>query len=389
MNHKESTLKKLIAAGLALSLLMPGGCGCETEETVDWDAAGDGGDVPDSSDTQDDGAPSDTPADDLRDVEIVESTGDDICDEQDFNIHHETVRLMLLLDQSSSMTGSPWGQATAAMEQLLLNPAFEDMHFGLDAFPDGYPGAWSDCGVLCFRCQDDECGTRFPPQVPVQPRYISAEHIIAHMNNPAYPQFCTFTPLVNAMEYYDTGPGPTDAPDMYGDDGDNYLVVISDGEDEGCFSGDPVSSLAAHTSNILASHNIRSFAIGFGSTSGTMASELNAIASNGGTEFDTFLHAEDADSLAEALESIASTVITCEYVLAPVDPIADPDEVNFYVDGEIVPMDEDCTADSGEGWHWVDDEHTTVEFCGDYCAAIKEGEVETIKATFGCPTIFI
>ena len=287
------------------------------------------------------------------------------------------------------MTGSPWRQATASLEQLLLNPAFEDMHFGLDAFPDGYPGSWSDCGVLCLRCQEDECGTLFPPQVPVQPQYISAEHIIAHMQNDAYPQFCTFTPLVDAMEYYDTGPGPTDAPDMYSDDGDNYLVVISDGEDEGCFSGDPASALASHTSNILDNHNIRSFAIGFGSTSGPLAAQLNAIASNGGTEMDTFLHAEDGDSLADALESIASTVITCEYVLAPVDPIADPDEVNFYIDGEVVPMDEDCTEDSGSGWHWVDDEHTIVEFCGDYCTSIKEGEVESIKATFGCPTIFI
>jgi hypothetical protein len=219
--------------------------------------------------------------------------------------------------------------------------------------------------------------------------YVSSPEIIAHMNDSRYPQFCTFTPLANQLAYYATGPGPTDAPEIYATDGDNYLLVVSDGEDEGCFDGDPVSSLTASTRTILETHGIKSFAIGFGSTSGTLASELNAIASNGGTSFTTFLHAEDGPGLAAALESIASSVITCDYVLDDVEPTADPEQVNFYVDGTVVPMNASCTETSGNGWHWLDDAHTTVEFCGDYCTQIRGGTVGTITATFGCPTILL
>ena len=323
---------------------------------------------------------------------IPDTSMDMICDEQNFDLHHEIVRIMILLDQSSSMEGSRWRGATDALQALLENPAFYDMYFGLDAFPDGYPGAWGDCnsGMLpCMSCRDDECGTLFPPQVAVNISYLSAPDIVAHMNDPAYPQFCTFTPLVNQLAYYDTGPGPTDAPEIYSSDSANYLVVVSDGEDTGCYSGDPVSALRTHTANILANHGIKSIAIGFGSTGGEMAAELNAIAGAGGTAYTTFLRAEDGPALAAALESIASSMITCRYVLDAVEPTADPEQVNFYLDGVVVPMDDDCTDSSGAGWHWYDTEHTTVEFCGTHCEAIRAGTIGTITATFGCPTILI
>jgi hypothetical protein len=173
------------------------------------------------------------------------------------------------------------------------------MHFGLDAFPDGYPGFWTDCGTLCL-----------------------------------------------------------------------------------------VGSLASHTTSIRETHGIKSFAIGFGGTGGTMASELNAIASNGGTSFTTYLEADDGAALAAALESIASTVITCVYELDDPGPMADPTNVNFYIDGEVVPMNPGCTEDSEYGWDWVV-EYSEVRFCGETCDDIKSGSFESITAKWGCPTILI
>jgi hypothetical protein len=120
-----------------------------------------------------------------------------------------------------------------------------------------------------------------------------------------------------------------------------------------------------------------------------MASELNAIASNGGTSFTSFLVAEDGASLEAALDEIASDVLTCRYVLDAVAPSADPELVNFYIDEVIVPYDEGCSETTGSGWHWYDDEHTTVEFCGDYCADIKDGLTDDISATFGCDSFII
>jgi len=327
-----------------------------------------------------------------EDAIIPDYTDDNVCNEQSFDFHHEIVRIMILLDQSSSMIGASWAAVTSALETLLVDPAFEDMYFGLDAFPDGYPNDWADCGALCMSvsCMTDSCGILVPPQVPIDICYLSRDAIIEHMSDTRYPQFCTNTPLVNQLEYYDTGDGATTAPVLYSDDGDNYLLVVSDGEDAHCFEGDPVSALATHVESIRTNHNIRSFAIGItGTTSGPLADEPNAIASHGGTAFTTFLRADDAAGLATAFDSIASSVITCTYVLDDPGPSADPNLVNFYLDGEAVHRDPDCTEDAGAGWDWVDPEHTTVRFCGDYCARIRAGTIGVISATFGCETILI
>jgi hypothetical protein len=61
--------------------------------------------------------------------------------------------------------------------------------------------------------------------------------------------------------------------------------------------------------------------------------------------------------------------------------------VNFYFDGEVVPMDDDCS--SGYGWHWANEEHTQVEFCPEACDMISNGGVDVVTATFGCDTELI
>lgn len=323
---------------------------------------------------------------------MADPGSDGVCDEDEFEIHKQIVRVMLLLDQSSSMfQDTRWEDATSALQALLVNPSFADMHFGLDAFPDGHPGHWWNCGrdVGCYACPEDMCGTLDPPQVPLAVQSVSATSIIAHMHDDTYPAFCGNTPLVNQLEYYATGPGPVDAPELYIEDGDSYLVVISDGQDEGCFDGDPVDALTALAGQLVTERDIRSIAIGFGDTSGAMADQLNAIAASGGTSFDTFLAAEDGAALEAALGDIAGVVNTCRYVIDDVDPSASPELVNFYIDGEVVPMDPGCSEDTGMGWHWYDDAHTTVEFCGDLCDRIKRGEISCISATFGCSTYII
>jgi hypothetical protein len=375
---------------LVLCASWPSGCGCNDDDPF-WEGGDADGGGPDGLG---DAVPD---ADANVDVPHPDLTDDDICDEQDFEIHHEIVRLMLLLDQSSSMHGTPWDGATAALTALLVNPAFYDMHFGLDAFPDGFPGFWSTCmdatylnPFPCLNCVGDDCGTLAAPQVPIAPQYESATAIIAHMTDAFYPPPCTNTPLVDQMAYYATGPAAAGAPQLFLEEGSNYLVVISDGEDT-CYDGSAASALSTLTTQILTDHGIKSFAIGFGSTSGDMAAQLNAIASSGGTSFSTFLHADDGAELEAALAEIASDVLTCRYVIDDLAPSADPELVNFYEAGvtDPIPYDEGCTETTGSGWHWFDTDHTTVEFCGDYCARIKDGTLTEISATFGCETFII
>ena len=145
MNHTGRCLYRCAAFVLLSSPAFAWGCGCE-EDMIDWDGlTGDASDaeLPDGAETAD--LPDDAPP---GEPDLVDFVDDRVCDEQDFRVHHELVRVMLLLDQSSSMQGSKWAQATDALTELLQNDAFYDMHFGLDAFPDGFPGFWSDCGAI-------------------------------------------------------------------------------------------------------------------------------------------------------------------------------------------------------------------------------------------------
>jgi hypothetical protein len=166
----------------------------------------------------------------------------------------------------------------------------------------------------------------------------------------------------------------------------SYLLIVSDGADlcgVNCtiWGAANASQLAEKTSELL-DYGIQTFVIGFGS--GVDDDQLDAIAENGGTAFTEYLYADDQASLEGALEAIAASVVSCIYNVDEPDAQADPDNVNFFFDGEIVYYDEDCAA--GEGWTWVDEDHTQVEFCDEACQQLQDGDVDEISAVFGCPT---
>ncbi len=105
--------RQVVTILMAMSL---NACGCNDDNPA-WDGFLDTGLDPTGE--------YDLPLDTMHEPPPVpDATGDNICDEQDIDIHHELVRLMLILDQSSSMHGTPWNDATTALEALLVNPAF-------------------------------------------------------------------------------------------------------------------------------------------------------------------------------------------------------------------------------------------------------------------------
>jgi hypothetical protein len=337
---------------------------------------------------------------------------DDTCDSQEFDISMQPVRVMFLLDQSSSMVESAWGghshwtELTAGLTALLTDPRNEDFYFGLDPFPDADMDYLVRChdeccqDPLCFarqmrRCMTmslgcaRQCATDLPPWVPLARAPESGPRIIEYVNLDVVPESFGMTPIVDQMRYY-LADHSADMPDFYSNDGNSYLVIVSDGDDtcEGDRE-DPenvsliVSELTSVTSDIVDTWGIRSFAIGFGDTSGDMARELDAIAANGGTEFTTFFPVTEDGALQAAFDTIASSLVSCFYEIDEPDATADPNQVNFYFDGEVVGYDVTCA----NGWRWTDDSHQEVEFCGTACTRLMEGGVTTIEARFGCATI--
>lgn len=108
---------------------------------------------------------------------------------------------------------------------------------------------------------------------------------------------------------------------------------------------------------------------------------LNAMAEVGGTaqDGDTKYHkVDDLDQLSGVLTAIAAATIRCDFVLT--DPPEEPDMTNVYLDGVLVPYDEQ------DGWTWQDETTDAVVLHGDACDRLKNGGATTVQVVTGCPT---
>jgi hypothetical protein len=336
-----------------------------------------------------------------------------ICDTQPIEITTEPPRVMILLDQSSSMIESSWGSHSHwTSVQDGLRALFEDArhrrtYFGLDPFPDGTAEYLERCDDECCRepaCMmaDQErcdalratcersCAVDLPPWVTLAPAETSGPLILDYVNQPVVPTAFGKTPIVEQLRWYARDNSAL-LPELYRRDGTAYLMLLSDGEDtcEVADGGAPatVSEIAAAlrevTAELLATWGIRTFAIGFGDTEGDMSRELDAIAGAGGTAFDDFFPITSDVALVEAFDAISTSIVSCTYRVEEPGESADPTAVNFYLDGAVVGYDEACEA----GWRWVDQASLQIEFCGAACDRLTSGEAERIEARFGCETV--
>jgi len=347
------------------------------EGTGSGAASGDGDSDGDSdSDTDSDtDVDSDTDADTDTDADADGgSDTDTVCDEQDFLIEYVPVRLMLAVDFSGSMiiNAGRWEAAQAAMISMLTT--FEgDFLFGFDTYPDvagsmscavGGP-VWFDCAAGQEGDIIDWLGVNAPVSGSGDPLVMEMDKLLT---DAAYaPGFTS-----------DTLPG------------ERYLVVVSDGDDCCGPSGtyncgvSYVTEIVDRTTQLLAA-GIKTIAIGYSESADAAA--MDAIAANGGSEFTSYLSANDEEALIDAFETIGGSIVSCIFEIEEPDASADPDNVNFYFDDVVIPYDEDCAA--GTGWTWVDEAHTTVQFCDAACAQLQGGGVESVSAMFGCPTVEI
>jgi hypothetical protein len=137
---------------------------------------------------------------------------------------------------------------------------------------------------------------------------------------------------------------------------------------------------------------IKTFVVGFGQ--GADPQDLNAIASSGGTTMKKYIDAKNGAALQNALETIASSVVSCSFQIGDQDQTqVDLDKTNLYsfdIDDNqtVLGLDQGCTKDKG-GWTWADDEHTAIDLCEQTCQSLNKGAIRGIKATFGCPSVLV
>ena len=328
-----------------------------------------------------DGDTDSTPADGHDGLPDSDDDGP-ICDEEEFGVQGTDADVLIVIDRSESMSHAAfWGPTRNAV--IDVTQTYDAVvRFGLMVFP----------GDRCLDAPDYYCEPGRSPIVEID--FNRGERIDEDLMPM---ETCGGTPialtLVKAHEY------------MAGLESTNpkYIILATDGapncnaaldkatcrcsclEDE-CTPVCPSNELCLDDTatyqaiDDMAGDGIRTFVIGMSTAAEDWGDVLSAMASHGGT--DDFYPAEDTDQLSEVFETITGMIATCRYDVNPSDA-ADREKVNFYFDGEVVPMD----PDNAEGWNWED--YDTIVFYGSYCDMIMSGEVEDIAAKYGCPSSVI
>jgi len=313
------------------------------------------------------------------------------CDGENFYPEPKRVAVMLLLDMSESMNTllgdkSKWEHAREAITRLLTDPAYKDLtiHYGFDYFPNDSVVENPTTGKSVYGCGTNDLVTVDVAQ--------GSDQLIIDWLNSAEPFGAT--PLYCALENFTD---PTYAPSFASVDMAKYLVLVSDGADacgyncnrEEFATPDQLEDVTGrlHSDVVLdtGGWSVRTISIGFGNN--IAPRELDAIA-RAGKVFEEHIDAADSEELNQAFNTIANTVVSCVWEIKEPDALADPDKVNFYLDGgeaipKLFPSDR-CATESG--WIYTDENQNTIEFCNDACTTVRRG-VRTISARFGCPSV--
>ncbi|MDI7267610.1 MAG: vWA domain-containing protein [Myxococcota bacterium] len=220
-----------------------------------------------------------------------------------------SLRVFILLDKSGSMSdGTPpkWDQARAAIRTLMTGSTATDVEFGFGAFPT-----------------DSNCATRNLVIHPI-PEATAANVDSFFGRGPN-----GNTPLAAAMQFFLTDTSANLHDPSY----HNSILLVSDGIDTchvdclarcgfnmtcllACEREAEIlvtESLTETTARLRDEFQIRTFVIGFGG--GISATQLQAIAENGGTALRSFIPADNIDELTRALDTIIDELRDCNPIL--------------------------------------------------------------------------
>ncbi len=277
--------------------------------------------------------------------------------------------MLIVLDRSGSMMLAPglvpigaskWSIMKTSLGTVL--PAREaNIRFGLSVFPT-----------------DEDCGVDPGARVGIALNNASAISTWLDGSGPG-----GNTPahlgLAEALAYYQTIPA---------NPAGRYVLFATDGIPN-CGGDPPNVDITTDVETIqavedLANAGIHTFVLGFGGLFGLDSGVLNDAAQAGlepqagGPPY--FYHADDAQGLQTALDTIAGGIIapSCSYELVSQPPV--PDDVAVFFDGVAVPR----SPSHADGWDYYPDS-STITFFGSYCDTLMAGSVSAVNFVFGCP----
>jgi len=274
--------------------------------------------------------------------------------------------LVILLDRSGSMTTEMWASASNAIRSFVDRSEVVGMHVGLQFFP---PVAGDQCDPNVYAALSVPMGPLPDNVLPIQQRLMSTTP------NGGTPMGAALEGGILGMRTW-----LKDAPPHAG-----AVILVTDGDPAGCGGGiDAVASIAA--SGVKPSGkepSVRTFAVGM---QGATFKNLDKVALAGGgapNAFNVGGGAAAQQALLEALETIRTSAISCEYVLPTPPPamgILDPETVELnFTPGENdptttvrrVPNEAACGTTTG-GFYYDDPKTPTrIILCPATCEDVR------------------
>lgn len=282
--------------------------------------------------------------------------------------------MLIVLDESGSMSGNKWDTVTMALKSFINDPATTGISVGFVYFPNlnADDCVWQDYSTL---------NSGFSP-LPA-----GAASLVASINGEA-PHGGTPTwgalkgALARANAYQDLHP-------------DHKVVVIfaSDGDPTSCSTTDipTIADLAKQAYNY---NGVETYAIAM---QGATLSNLNQIAVAGGTTA-AYDVTSNVQQFSQKMQDIRSKALPCQFVIPPPPDgkTLDPTLVNVdYTPGAMgstttkIPKAASA-ADCGTGAGWYYDNEvapTKILLCPASCNLVKADSKAKVDVAFGCKTI--
>jgi hypothetical protein len=325
------------------------------------------------------------------------------------------VNLLFVIDRSASMSGTPAGFPAAKWPTMVtslkssLDGIKGKMAVGLQFFPDP-PSGSSDslCGM--------PSGTSIT--IPIADS-VTTVPLITQKLDESSPTGST--PTADALElahsYFTTGAGKDLEGENYVllalDGGPNCNESLSCGQDnatdralctntydlpDSCGASAPFNCCNAQPKGCLDSARVVSkvkqlrtagittIVVGIPGSE-AYASVLDELAIEGGSPASQtspkYFKVADAEALTKTLVSLSLNLVkSCDLQLETAPP--NPNEVNVYLDGDVVPKLGD------DGWD-LDNSTTppTVRLKGATCTKVETEGAQSIRVSFGCPTVTV
>jgi hypothetical protein len=155
---------------------------------------------------------------------------------------------------------------------------------------------------------------------------------------------------------------------------DNAVLLVTDGEESSaCVSGG-IDGPTGAAALLAQARSVKTFVVGLG----VNAASVDAIAQAGGTG--QLVSANNQSELTAALDGIAQSLSSCDFVLGSTPP--DPSKLNVYFNRDPAGVPEDPT----NGWSY-DPASNTLRFHGSSCDELQNKQVSSVVVGYGCPGV--